>query len=45
MFLCNNKSIIKTRLNYEISTAGYNVVFQDIKHDKITDGFSIVITW
>lgn len=45
MFLCNNKSIIKTRLNYEISTLGYNVVFQDIKHDKITDGFSIVITW
>lgn len=45
MFTGNNKNIIKNRLNFEISSLGYNVVFQDIKHDKINDGFSIVIAW
>lgn len=45
MFDGNNKSIIKSRLNFEISSLGYNIVFQDVKHDKINDGFSIIISW
>lgn len=45
MFTANNKSIIKTRLNFEISSLGYQVLMQDITHEKINDGFSIFIAW
>jgi hypothetical protein len=45
MFYSTNKQIIKNRLNFEISSLGYNIVFRDVKHDKINDGFSIIISW
>lgn len=45
MFTGMNKSIIQARLNLEIASLGYNIVFQDIKHNKINDGFVINISW